>query len=99
MKVEFTNDMQLVADIIGCEQAIKLIASLGGISIYIPRPDHAVICYYHERLGGDVKKTANSLGVSERTVYRALKGVKEDRRQLTIFDEIEREHLNHNNHD
>ncbi|HPR78582.1 MAG TPA: Mor transcription activator family protein [Candidatus Limiplasma sp.] len=91
MKMDFTNDMQLVAGVVGDENAIKLIASLGGISVYIPRPDHAVICYYHERLGGDVKKTANSLGVSERTVYRALKGVKEDRRQLTIFDAIERE--------
>jgi len=88
MKIKFTNDMQLVSEIIGEEQTMKLIAHLGGVSVYIPRPDHAVIRLYLERMGGDVKKTAQKLGVSERTVYRAIQAVREEKAQLTIFDAI-----------
>jgi len=86
--VKFTNDMQLISEIIGSELTMKLIANLGGVSVYIPRPDHAVIRYYHERMGGDPKKTAQNLGVSERTVYRAIAAAKEDDAQLSIFDEL-----------
>lgn len=88
---DFTNDMQLVSEIIGNELTIKLIASLGGVSIYIPRPDHRVILYYYNLMGGDAKKTAAKLGVSERTVYRAIAGSKEDKQQLTIFDELNKQ--------
>ena len=86
--VKFTNDMQLISEIIGSESTMKLIANLGGVSVYIPRPDHAVIRYYHERLGGDPKKTAQKLGVSERTVYRAIAKDRDDELQLSIFDEL-----------
>lgn len=89
MKVQFTNDMQLISEIIGTELTMKLIANLGGVSVYIPRPDHAVIRHYYEQLGGDPKKTAQRLGVSERTVYRAIESAKEDKRQLSIFDAIQ----------
>ncbi len=85
---QFTNDMQLVSEIIGNELTMKLIANLGGVSVYIPRPDHAVIRYYYEQLGGDPKKTAQRLGVSERTVYRAVQAGKDDKRQLSIFDAL-----------
>jgi hypothetical protein len=88
--VKFTNDMQLISEIIGSELTMKLIANLGGVSVYIPRPDHAVIRYYHERMGGDPKKTAQNLGVSERTVYRAIAAMKENDGQLSIFDELNR---------
>jgi Mor family transcriptional regulator len=87
-KVKFTNDMQLISEIIGSELTMKLIANLGGVSVYIPRPDHAVIRYYHFQMGGDPKKTAQKLGVSERTVYRAIAQDKEDKLQLSIFDEL-----------
>jgi Mor family transcriptional regulator len=86
--VKFTNDMQLISEIIGSELTMKLIANLGGVSVYIPRPDHAVIRYYHFKLGGDPKKTAQNLGVSERTVYRAIEKDKTDELQLSIFDEL-----------
>ena len=86
--IKFTNDMQLISDIIGQELTMKLIAELGGVSVYIPRPDHSVIRYYHERMGGDPKKTAQNLGVSERTVYRAIAQAKDDDAQLSIFDEL-----------
>jgi Mor family transcriptional regulator len=80
--------MQLISEIIGSELTMKLIANLGGVSVYIPRPDHAVIRHYYEQLGGDPKKTAQRLGVSERTVYRAIQD-KEDKRQLSIFDALQ----------
>ena len=95
-KVKFTNDMQLISEIIGSELTMKLIANLGGVSVYIPRPDHAVIRYYHFKLGGDPKKTAQNLGVSERTVYRAIEKDKEDPFQYTIFDELLRQEKNDN---
>ena len=88
MKIQFTNDMQLISEIIGSELTMKLIANLGGVSVYIPRPDHAVIRYYYDQLGGDPKKTAQRLGVSERTVYRAIQD-KEDKLQLSIFDALQ----------
>lgn len=88
MKTDFTNDMQLVSEIIGDELTMKLIANLGGVSVYIPRPDHAVIRYFHEQFGSDPKKTAQRLGVSERTVYRAIENMKDDKRQLSIFDAL-----------
>ena len=94
--IKFTNDMQLISDIIGQELTMKLIAELGGVSVYIPRPDHAVIRYFHERLGGDPKKTAQNLGVSERTVYRAITAGKEDDSQLSIFDELAKIQANDN---
>lgn len=94
--IKFTNDMQLISDIIGQELTMKLIAELGGVSVYIPRPDHAVIRYFHERLGGDPKKTAQNLGVSERTVYRAIAAGKEDDSQLSIFDELAKIQANDN---
>lgn len=82
--------MQLISEIIGSELTMKLIANLGGVSVYIPRPDHAVIRYYHFQLGGDPKKTAQKLGVSERTVYRAIEKDRADELQLSIFDELQR---------
>ena len=88
--------MQLISDIIGQELTMKLIAEAGGVSVYIPRPDHSVIRYFHERLGGDPKKTAQALGVSERTVYRAIAAGKEDDAQLSIFDELAKIQANDN---
>lgn len=95
-KIKFTNDMQLISEIIGSDLTMKLIANLGGVSVYIPRPDHGVIRYYHERLGSDPKKTAQNLGVSERTVYRAIAALREADTQLTIFDEITKNQKNDN---
>lgn len=89
MKTDFTNDMQLISEIIGSELTMKLIANLGGVSVYIPRPDHNVIRYYYNQLNCDPKKTAQRLGVSERTVYRAIRVEQDDRRQLNIFDAIQ----------
>ena len=86
--MNFTKDMQMLNEILGIDNTMKVISELGGISLYIPKPDHEVIRYYHDRMGGDPKKTAQKLGVSERTVYRAIQAQKEKDGQLTIYDEI-----------
>ncbi len=89
-KTNFTNDMQMLAEIIGSELTMKVIANLSGISIYIPKPDYNVIRFYHPE-GGSVKRTAQQLGVSERMVYRALQQAAEAKSQLTIFSELEKQ--------
>lgn len=91
--IKFTNDMQMLSEIIGTENTMKVIANLSGISIYIPKPDYAVIRYFHERLGGNVKRTAQQLGVSERMVYRAVKNENGDG-QLTIFSDMAKQQVN-----
>ncbi|MFR5734232.1 MAG: Mor transcription activator family protein [Odoribacter splanchnicus] len=89
MSVMLTRDMQLVAEVIGEDAALKLMCRLGGVSIYIPRPGPADILAKLRSNAMDVKVTAAQLGVSERKVYRVLKEFRdsrEDRRQMTIFD-------------
>ena len=89
--MKFSNDMQMLSDVIGRELTMKVIANLSGISIYVPKPDYQVIQFYHDQLGGNVKKTAQQLGVSERMVYRAISSQKDDKLQLSLYDEFERE--------
>ena len=84
--MNLSRDMQLLSEVIGVDSTMKVIANLSGISLYIPKPDHAVIRYFHERIGGDPKRTAQQLGISERTVYRAIQEQKENDGQRTIFD-------------
>jgi Mor family transcriptional regulator len=85
--LKFSNDMQMLSEIIGKELTIKVIAHMSGINIYIPKPDYQVIQYYHDQLGSNVKKTAQHLGVSERMVYRAIAAKDNEERQLNLFDE------------
>lgn len=92
MSVMLTRDMQLVAEVIGEEAALKLMCRLGGVSIYIPRPGPDDILARLRSNAMDVKVTAAQLGVSERKVYRVLKEFRdsrEDRRQMTIFDMLD----------
>ena len=84
--MEFTKDMQMLNEILGIDNTMKVISSLGGISLYIPKPDHNVIRYFHERIG-DPKRTAQLLGVSERTVYRAIVSKEMEERQLDAFED------------
>lgn len=88
-EAKFTNDMELLKEVIGSELTMKVIANLSGISLYIPKPDYNVIRFYHAQLGGNVKRTAQKLGVSERMVYRALKD--EETNQLSIYDQLNKE--------
>lgn len=85
--MKFSNDMQMLSEVIGSELTMKVIANLSGISIYVPKPDYQVIQFYHDQLGSNVKKTAQHLGVSERMVYRAIASKKDEERQLNLFDD------------
>ena len=86
--MKFSNDMQMLSEVIGRELTMKVIANLSGISIYVPKPDYQVIQFYHDQLGSNVKKTAQHLGVSERMVYRAIAQQKADEAQLSLYDEF-----------
>lgn len=86
MSATLTRDMQLVAEVIGEDAALKLMCRLGGVSIYIPRPGPEDILAKLRSNAMDVKVTAAALGVSQSKVYRVLKEFREDRRQMTIFD-------------
>ncbi len=90
--VKFSSDMQMLSEIIGTELTMKVIAHLSGISLYIPKPDYNVIRFYHAQMGGNVKRTAQRLGVSERMVYRAIQTDSNDG-QLSIYDELARMEL------
>lgn len=84
-----TRDMELVADVIGKEAAMKLMCELGGVNIYIPRPGPREILERLRSNAMDAKTTAAEMGVSMSKVYRILKEYREgreDRRQMTIFD-------------
>ncbi len=91
MNAMLTRDMQLVAEVIGEDAALKLMSRLGGVSIYIPRPGPADILAKLRSNAMDVKVTAAELGVSQSKVYRVLKEFRESRdvRQMTIFDMLE----------
>lgn len=94
-EIKLSNDMQLLSEVIGPEKTMEVIANLSGISLYVPKPDYTVIRYFHQKMGGQPKKTAQRLGVSERMVYRAIADGRDDPRQRSIFDELaEQEHLN-----
>lgn len=84
-----SRDMQLIADVIGEEAALRLMCRLGGVNIYIPRPGTEDILTRLRSNAMDVKVTATELGVSQSKVYRVLKEYREsrtDKRQLTIFE-------------
>lgn len=91
MNAMLTRDMQLVAEVIGEDAALKLMSRLCGVSIYIPRPGPADILAKLRSNSMDVKVTAAELGVSQSKVYRVLKEFRESRdvRQMTIFDMLE----------
>lgn len=79
---EFSRDMQMIADIIGEEAVVKLINEIGGISVYIPKPQAASMEEVIRVLRGfryDVKKASRQLGLSQSHIYALLKQYREDK--------------------
>ncbi len=85
------------AEMIGVENLIRLSEAYGGTSIYIPKIDDMLksrknAAIIREFDGGNIKQLARKYGVSERTVYRLVKGLLEVRRrqplegQTSLFD-------------
>ncbi len=78
----FNEDTRMIAEILGKEAAVKLIIELGGVALYIPRPNREIIRDIHEQTGYPPKRIAAICGCSERTVYRAIEG-KAEKSDLT----------------
>lgn len=92
---DLTKDMRLVAEVIGEEATKQLMRRLGGIYIYIPKPSREEIAEALKNNGFDKKVVAAMYGVSQKKVEGIQKELRAEikqqafeRRQLTIFDEI-----------
>ena len=65
-------DMQMVADVLDKQAAIKLILELGGVTLYVPKPNREIIKEVYQQTGFPPKRIAAICGCSLRTVYRAI---------------------------
>lgn len=85
------------AEIIGVENLLLLSEAYGGTSIYIPKIDDMLksrknAAIIREFNGGNIKQLARKYNVSERTVYRLVRGLLKARRfqpleaQTSLFD-------------
>lgn len=84
--------MQMVCDIIGDDATEKLINELGGVSIYIPKPQSAsteeVIAVLRS-CRQNVKIAARRLGLSQSRVYTIIREYREaqlNARQGNLFE-------------
>lgn len=88
----YSRDIQLLIDTIGKEATLKVMANLGGMSLYISKPTAEDIAEALEAESMDAKAVSAKLKVSQSKVYRVLKelrAAKTDKRQLSIFDLIQ----------
>lgn len=82
-----SRDIELLSEVIGRELTVKVMAALGGINIYIPRPGEQEIKECLRECGYDAKKVAARLNISQRKVYRVLKTLYDEQpKQRTLFD-------------
>ncbi len=91
---DLTNDMKLIAEVIGEEATRTLMRRLGGISIYIPKASRTEIAEALKETGFDAKTVAVKYGVSQRKVEKISRELREELRQHTfesrqrsLFDE------------
>ncbi|WP_299457774.1 hypothetical protein [uncultured Rikenella sp.] len=88
----YSRDIQLLIDTIGKEATLKVMANLGGMSLYITKPTAEDIAEALEAESMDAKAVSAKLKVSQSKVYRVLKelrAAKIDKRQLSIFDLVQ----------
>ena len=75
--MEFTKDMQIVANVLGNDAAMKLMKEAGGVYLYIPKPDNRpLVIEYLKANGFNTKLVAVMLNISQRKVemiYREYK--------------------------
>ena len=75
------NDMRAVAKAVGFGTALDIMLALGGSTLYVPRPEELLRWLRDQRIrreyaGGDrVKAICRRYRLSERTVYKVLKGL------------------------
>lgn len=88
----YSRDIQLLIDAVGKEITIKIMAELGGMSLYISKPGAEEIAEALTNGAFDAKAVAAKLNVSQSKVYRVLKELREakaDKRQMSILDILE----------
>ncbi len=91
-KYPLSGDMSLIASVIGEEKARKLMISLGGMNLYIPKADTNTIKYfYYEVCYKNAKLTASMAHVSVSRVYKAVRG--SDKAEETDNTEYEQQTL------
>ena len=89
--IEFSEDMKMVADIIGDDATKQLIKKIGGVSIYIPK-DTVDLDQFMTALrqnGGSIKRTAHRFNISERYAYQLKSKYVDDfieKRQGNLFN-------------
>ena len=73
-------DMRAVASAVGLRVALDIMLALGGSTLYVPRPEELLRWLRDQRIrreyaaGGRVKAICHKYGLTERTVYKVLKG-------------------------
>lgn len=82
------RDMILIADVIGSDAAMKLQSELGGMYVYIPKPDPADIELLLEEYDYDAKAVALKARVSLSKVHKVMKQVK-DRKKAEAFEVLQ----------
>lgn len=75
----YSRDIQLLMDVIGKELTLKVMAELGGTSLYISKPGEDEIVEALKMEGMDAKVVAAKLKVSLSKVYRVLRKLRADR--------------------
>lgn len=86
----YSRDIQLLIDVIGKEATLKVMAELGGMSLYISKPGEQEIAEALKAENMDAKIVVAKLKVSQSKVYRVLRQLRAERfekdRQMTLFD-------------
>ena len=73
-------DMRAVASAVGLRAALDIMLALGGSTLYVPRPEELLRRLRDQRIRGEyaagsrVKALCHKYGLTERTVYKVLKG-------------------------
>ena len=76
-------DMRAVSNAVGLRAALDIMLALGGSTLYVPRPEELLRWLRDQRIcseydaGGRVKDICYRYRLSERTVYKVLKGPRE----------------------
>lgn len=80
--MEFTNDMKIIATVLGDEAAMKLMKEAGGVNTYIPKPNNRDLVVEHLKENGfNTKLVAVLLNLSQRTVDRVLQEYKQEQKE------------------
>lgn len=81
--MELSRDMQIVADIVGETATKRLMIEVGGMYLYIPKPDKTAVLECLKANGYDSKIVAKELKVSLSKVYKVLQAYRKEQKNAT----------------